>query len=325
VLDRRTFLAGTGAGLLAAPLAVEAQQVHRIGMLETTPVALNAANLEAFRQGLRALGYVERQNYAIEYRSADGRAERFPGLAAELVRLKVDLLVTRGTPAALAAKKATRTIPIVMATSGDPVGTGVVSSLARPGGNVTGISTNTAELVGKRLGLLKEAIPGIARIALVQNMSNPTLVTQRKQIEVAARSLGIQPQYLDVRKPEDLGRAFDTAIKQRVDAVHVSLDTLTQNSLGRIVDLSAKHRLPAIYYSRDFVDAGGLMAYGVSYPESYRRAATYVDKIFKGAKPADLPVEQPTKFEFIINLKTARALGLTIPQSLLQRADEIIQ
>jgi len=325
VLDRRTFLAGTGAGLLAAPLAVEAQQVHRIGMLETTPVALNAANLEAFRQGLRALGYVERQNYAIEYRSADGRAERFPGLAAELVRLKVDLLVTRGTPAALAAKKATRTIPIVMATSGDPVGTGVVSSLARPGGNVTGMSTNTAELVGKRLGLLKEAIPGIARIALVQNMSNPTLVTQRKQIEVAARSLGIQPQYLDVRKPEDLGRAFDTAIKQRVDAVHVSLDTLTQNSLGRIVDLSAKHRLPAIYYSRDFVDAGGLMAYGVSYPESYRRAATYVDKIFKGAKPADLPVEQPTKFEFIINLKTARALGLTIPQSLLQRADEIIQ
>jgi len=325
VLDRRTFLAGTGAGLLAAPLAVEAQQVHRIGMLETTPVALNAANLEAFRQGLRALGLVERQNYAIEYRSADGRAERFPGLAAELVRLKVDLLVTRGTPAALAAKKATRTIPIVMATSGDPVGTGVVSSLARPGGNVTGISTNTAELVGKRLGLLKEAIPGIARIALVQNMSNPTLVTQRKQIEVAARSLGIQPQYLDVRKPEDLGRAFDTAIKQRVDAVHVSLDTLTQNSLGRIVDLSAKHRLPAIYYSRDFVDAGGLMAYGVSYPESYRRAATYVDKIFKGAKPADLPVEQPTKFEFIINLKTARALGLTIPQSLLQRADEIIQ
>jgi len=325
VLDRRTFLAGTGAGLLAAPLAVEAQQVHRIGMLETTPVALNAANLEAFRQGLRALGYVERQNYAIEYRSADGRAERFPGLAAELVRLKVDLLVTRGTPAALAAKKATRTIPIVMATSGDPVGTGVVSSLARPGGNVTGMSTNTAELVGKRLGLLKEAIPGIARIALVQNMSNPTLVTQRKQIEVAARSLGIQPQYLDVRRPEDLGRAFDTAIKQRVDAVHVSLDTLTQNSLGRIVDLSAKHRLPAIYYSRDFVDAGGLMAYGVSYPESYRRAATYVDKIFKGAKPADLPVEQPTKFEFIINLKTARALGLTIPQSLLQRADEIIQ
>ena len=325
MLDRRTFLAGTGAGLLAAPLAVEAQQVHRIGMLETTPVALNAANLEAFRQGLRALGYVERQNYAIEYRSADGRAERFPGLAAELVRLKVDLLVTRGTPAALAAKKATRTIPIVMATSGDPVGTGVVSSLARPGGNVTGMSTNTAELVDKRLGLLKEAIPGIARIALVQNMSNPTLVTQRKQIEVAARSLGIQPQYLDVRRPEDLGRAFDTAIKQRVDAVHVSLDTLTQNSLGRIVDLSAKHRLPAIYYSRDFVDAGGLMAYGVSYPESYRRAATYVDKIFKGAKPADLPVEQPTKFEFIINLKTARALGLTIPQSLLQRADEIIQ
>jgi putative ABC transport system substrate-binding protein len=225
----------------------------------------------------------------------------------------------------LAAKNATRTIPIVMATSGDALGTGVVSGLARPGGNVTGLSTINAELVGKRLGLLKEAMPGIARIAVVQNMSNPTLVTQRKLIEVAARSLGFQPQFLDVRTPEDLGRAFDTAIKQHADAVHVGSDSLTQTNRRRIVELSAKHRLPSIYSSRDFVDAGGLMAYGVSYPAAYRRAATYVDKILKGANPGDLPVEQSTNFEFVINLKTAKALGLTIPQSLLGRADEVIQ
>ena len=325
-MDRRAFLAGTGAVLLTAPLVAEAQpagKVYRIGVLETK-VALNAANLEAFRQGLRELGYVERQNYAIEYRSADGRPERFPDLAAELVRLKVDLILTRGTPAALAAKNATRTIPIVMAT-GEALGSGVVSSLARPGGNVTGLSTNNPELVGKRLGLLKEAIPSMARVAVVQNMSNPTLVTQRKQIEAAARSLVFQPQFLDVRKPEDLGRAFDAAIKQRADAIHVGLDTLTQSNLGRIVELAAKHRLPAIYSSRDFVDAGGLIAYGVSYPEMYRRAATYVDKIFKGVKPGDLPLEQPTKFEFVINLKTAKALGLTIPPALLSRADDVIQ
>jgi putative ABC transport system substrate-binding protein len=326
-MDRRLFLAGAGAVLLAAPLAAEAQQSGkgwRIGVLEGTPVAPNAANLEAFRQGLRELGYVERRDYEIEYRSADGRTDRFPDLVAELVRLKVDLIVTRGTTGALAAKNATRTIPIVMATSGDPVAVGLVASLARPGGNVTGLSSINAELVGKRLGLLKEAIPGIARIAVVLNLSNPTLVTQRKQIEVAARSLGFQAQLLDVRKPEDLRRAFDTAVKQRADAVHVGLDFLAQSNLGRIVDLAAKHRLPTIYSTRDFVDAGGLMAYGVSRLEMYRHAATYVDKIFKGAKPGDLPVEQPTKFELVINLKTAKALGLTIPQSLLLRADEVI-
>jgi len=237
----------------------------------------------------------------------------------------VDLILTRGTPAALAAKNATQTIPIVMATSGDPLGTGVVSGLARPGGNVTGLSTINAELVGKQLGLLKEAIPGIARIAVVRNMSNPTVATQRKLIEVAARSLRFQPQFLDVRRPEDLARVFDTAIKQRADATCFGLDTLTLSNLGRIVDLSAKHRLPSMYGSRDFVEAGGLMAYGVSYPETYRRAATDVDKIFRGAKPGDVPVEQPTKFESVINLRTAKALGLTIPPSLLSRADEVIQ
>jgi putative ABC transport system substrate-binding protein len=330
VISRRRFLTGVAIGLAPMGAAARAQEykagkVWRIGVLESTSPALNAANLAAFQQELRELGYVERQHYAIEYRSADGRLERFPDLAAELVRLKVDLIVTRGTTGALAAKNATRTIPIVMATSGDPVAAGLVASLARPGGNVTGLSSINAELVGKRLGLLKEAIPGIARIAVVLNLSNPTLVTQRKQIEVAARSLGFQTQFLDVRKPEDLGRAFDTAVKQRADAVHVGLDFLAQSNLGRIVDLAAKHRLPTIYSTRDFVDAGGLMAYGVSRLEMYRHAATYVDKILKGAKPADLPVEQPNKFELVINLKTAKALGLTISPSLLQRADQVIE
>ena len=294
-------------------------------MLETVSSTLNTANLDAFRQGLRELGYVEGQNFVIEYRSADGRPERFPGLATELVRLKVDLIVTRGTPAVLAAKKATGSIPIVMAMSADPAGFGIVSGLARPGGNVTGLSTFAVELAGKRLELLKEAIPRIARIAQLANMSSPVSVSQWRQIEVAARSLGLEPQLLDVRASEDFARAFDTAIKQRADAVQVVNDTLTQNNVRRIVDLSAKHRLPSIFGSREFVDAGGLMAYGPNFTDLYRRAATYVDKIFKGAKPADLPVEQPTKFELVINLKTARALGLTIPQSVLVRADQVIE
>jgi len=315
-------------GLTLAPLLAGAQQtgrVYRIGVLETLSATLNATNLDAFRQGLRELGYVEGRDFVIEYRSADGRPVRFPGLATELVHSKVDLIVTRGTPAVLAAEKATGSIPIVMATSADPAGSGIVSSLARPGGNVTGQSTVAVELAGKRLELLKEAIPRIARIALLANMSSPAAAFQWRQMEGAARSLGFEPQLLDVRAPEDLARAFDTAIKRRVDAVQVASDTLIQNNSRRIIDLSAKHRLPSIFNSREYVDAGGLMAYGPNFTDLYRRAATYVDKILKGAKPADLPIEQPTKLELVINLKTAKALGLTIPQTLLLRADQVIE
>jgi len=327
-VERRAFIAGAGAVLLAAPLAVEAQQagkVHRIGMLETTSMALNAANIEAFRQGLRELGYVEGRNYIIEYRSADGRSERFPDLAAELVRQKVDVILTRGTPAVMAAKSATGTIPVVMAASSDPVLSGVVASLARPGGNITGLSSIVHEVSGKRLELIREVVPGVSRIAVLFIMSNAAEALQWKETEIAASSLRVQVQLLDVRKAGDFGRAFDAAIKQRAGALVVGLDTLTQTNHQPIVDLAAKHRLPAIYGAREFVDAGGLMGYGVSYPDLYRRAATYVDKILKGAKPADLPVEQPTKFDLVINLKTAKALGLTIPPSLLARADQVIE
>jgi len=327
MINRRAFLAGSGAVLLAAPLAAEAQpagKVYCIGVLEPTSMALNAANLDAFRQGLRELGYVEGRNMMIEYRSADGRSERFPDLVAELVRLKVDVILTRGTPAVMAAKNATGTIPVVMAASGDPVLSGVVSSLARPGGNVTGLSAVVVEVSGKRLELIREVAPGVSRVAALFNMSNPNDALQWKEIETAAPSLRVQLQLLDVRKPSDFAGAFDAAVKGRAGALVVGLDALTWANHRPIVDLAAKHRLPAIYGGREFVNAGGLIAYGVSYPHLYHRAANFVDKILKGAKPADLPVEQPSKFELVINLKTAKALGLTIPQSLLQRADEVI-
>jgi len=315
----------TGLILVSISLA-EAQQpkkVYRIGVLERTSMELNAANFEAFRQGLGEFGYVEGQNIVIEYRSADGRDERFPDLATELVGLKVDLILARGTPAALAAKNATGTIPVVMTGIGNPVGQGVVASLARPGGNVTGLSALSTELYGKRIELLRELVPRVKRIAALFNMSNTSIPPAWKEVEMTARSLGIQPQLLDVRTREDLGRAFDAAIGQRALALVVGLDTLTQANQRLIVDLATKHRLPAIYASTEFV--GGLISYGVNYSELYRRAATYVDKILKGTKPADLPVEQPMKFELVINLKTAKQIGLTIPQSVLFRADKVIK
>jgi putative tryptophan/tyrosine transport system substrate-binding protein len=305
MMERRAFLGTLAGGLLAAPLAAEGQKLYRIGMLERTSTAINAANLDGFRRGLRELGYLEGKNFVIEYRSADGRDERFPSLAAELVRLKVDLIVTRGTPAALAAKNATGTIPVVMTGSGDPVGQGVIASLARPGGNVTGLSAIVTELYAKRVGLLRELLPGAIRLAALFNMSNPAVPPQWKEVETAARSVGIQSQLRDVRRPEDLAPAFESAIRQRADALLVGLDTLTQANQQLIVDLAAKHRLPAMYASTEF--AGGLVVYGVNYSDAYRRAASFADRIFKGAKPADLPVEQPAKFELVINLKTAKA------------------
>ncbi len=325
-MDRRTFIGGVAGSLLAAPLAAPAQQagkVYRVGILEPIPAAQNAANLDALRKGLRELGYVEGQNLIIEYRSADGRAERFPELASELVRLKVDLLVTRGTPAARAAKNATGTIPVVMATMGDP--RAIVASFAHPGGNITGVTTFSTELQAKRIELLKELVPNLSRVALLHNMGNPAAPPEWEETKTAARSLGLQAELLDVRSQGEIGRAFERAVRQHVDALVIGADGLTQMHQQTIVDLVARNRLPAAYPAREFVEAGGLIAYAVNYPDLYFRFASFVDKIFKGAKPGELPVEQPTKFELVINLKTAKALGLTIPQSLLLRADEVIQ
>ena len=309
-----------------APQAVDAQRpekLYRIGMLERTSVAINAANVDGFRQGLRELGYVEGKSFAIEYRSADGRDERFPDLATELVRLKVDLLLTRGTPAALAAKSATGTIPVVIVGVGDPVGQNVVASLARPGGNITGLSAAVTDIYPRRVQLLKELVPKMARVAAIFNMSNPALPPQWNRVETAARSLGIEPQLFDVRTAEEIERAFDSAQRQRADALIVGLDTLTQANQRLIVDLAARRRLPAIYASTEFV--GGLITYGVHYPDMYRRAASYADRIFKGVKPADLPVEEPTRLELVIDLKAANSLGLTIPPAVLVRVDRVIQ
>jgi len=315
-----------GVGFVLAPVAVNAQppdRLYRIGMLERTPPPINAANLEGLRQGLRALGYIEGKNLVIEYRSADGRDARYPELAAELVELKVDVILTRGTPAALAAKNATGTIPVVITGVGDPVGQGIIVSLAHPGGNITGLSATVTEIYPKRVELLRELVPKATRIAALFNMSNPAILHQWRQVEAAARSLGMHAQLLDVRKQEDLRPAFDAAVRQRAAALVVGLETLTLANAPLIVDLAAKHRLPAMYASGEFV--GGLASYGVDYPDHYRRAATFVDKILKGAKPADLPVEQPTKFELVVNLRTARALGLTIPRTVLLQVDQVIE
>ena len=326
-MRRREFIAAV-SGAAVWPFGVRAQQagkVWRIGVLETISPELNAANFNALRDGLRNLGYIEGQNLTFEYRSADGRAERFPQLANELVRARVDVIVTRGTPAVFAAKNATATIPVVMAASGEPLASGVITGLARPAGNVTGLSAFTNELIPKRIELLSTAISGIDRIAFLQNMSNPVAGSQWEELKSATRSLRIEPLLLDVRNFEDIVRAFDAAGAQRVNALAVGNDSVTHASRRQIVELAAQHRLPAIYATREFVDDGGLMAYSVNYSDLYRRAATYVDKIFKGSRPADLPVEQPTKFDLVINLKTAKALGLTVPDKLLSLADEVIE
>jgi ABC-type uncharacterized transport system substrate-binding protein len=316
--------------LLAAPFAAEAQQaakVPRIGYVSTN-LAANPHTREAFRQGLRDLGYVEGRNVVIEYRSAEGKVERFPALAAELVALKVDVIVAANTRAALAAKQATRTLPIVFATAVDPVASGLVTSLARPGGNVTGLSILAPELVGKCLELLKQAVPGVSRVAVLWQPGGYGERTEKemlKEAEVAARALGVRLQFVEARGPTDFARAFSDMTGARAGALTVLSSVTFISERRRLVDLAAKNRLPTVYPGREFVDAGGLMAYGSDLADLNRRAATYVDEILKGTKPRDLPVQQPTKFELVVNLKTAKALGLTIPQSVLLRADEIIQ
>ena len=328
-MNRRVFLSVLSGGLLAAPLAAEAQQaekVYRIGYLSAGSDTSNPRVREAFRQGLRELGWVEGQNIIIEYRWAEGRFDRLPDLAAELVRLKVDVLVAAPTPAALAAKNATGTIPIVGMSLTDPIGLGLVASLARPGGNVTGVSYSVgAEIFGKDLELLKEVVPRVRRVAVLSNPASPARPLTISNVKDAARSLGLQLQLLEARGPRDFDGAFAAMAKERVGALLVVTDPAFIPHRARLVDLAAKNRLPSIFTQREDAEAGGLMSYGPRLSDIQRRGATYVDKILKGAKPADLPVEEPTKFELVINLKTAKALGLTIPPSLLQRADQVIE
>jgi ABC-type uncharacterized transport system substrate-binding protein len=316
--------------LTLAPLGAEAQQaakIARIGYL-TPNLADWPHTHEAFRQGLRDLGYVEGRNLVIEYRDAEGKLERLPALAAELVALKVDVIVAPNTIAALASRHATRTLPIVFAVAADPVASGLVASLGRPGGNVTGLSVLAPELVGKGLELLKQAVPGVGRIAVLWTpgvLGERTDKDMLKEAEVAARALGVRLQFFEARGPEDFNRAFADMTRARTGALTVLPSNMFVSERRRLVDLAANSRLPAVYEWREFVDAGGLMSYGPNLADQFRRAATYVDKILKGAKPVDLPVEQPTKFELVINLKTAKALGLTIQKSVLLRADQVIE
>jgi putative ABC transport system substrate-binding protein len=327
-MDRRTFLAGAGAVLLAAPRAAaqSAGKVYRVGYLTAGSVTANPLVLEAFRQGLRDLGWVEGQNIVIEYRSAEGRLDRLPDLAAELVRLKMDIIAAAPTPAALAARNATGTIPIVGVSLTEPVALGLIASFARPGGNVTGVSYSVgADIFGKDLELLKQVVPKVRRVAVLSNPDGPAQPFTISNIKGAARSLGLQLLLLEARGPGDFDGAFAAAARERVGALFIVQDPAFIPHRARLTELAVKKRLPSVFTQRADVEAGGLMSYGPNFPDMYRRAAIYVDKILKGAKPADLPVEQPTKFEFVINLKTAKILGLTIPQSLLQRADEVIQ
>ena len=328
-MKRRVLAAALGVGAvwpLAWPLSATAQgrRSYRIGILETVPAEQNAANLDALRRGLRERGYVEGQNLQVEYRSAAGRADRFPELADELLRSGVDLIVTRGTPAARAAKAATSSVPIVMAAIGEPLGVGVVASLARPGGNVTGLSAYVTELAGKRVELLKQVFPSVVRIGFMQNMGNPVSPPQWEATEGAARTLGISSSLIDIRSVQDITDGFTLLQDGKVDALSVGIDALTQANADLIVKLAAQHRLLTAYPAREFVDVGGLLSYGPSYPDLYFRAAGLIDKIFRGAKPGDLPVEQPIKLELVINLRTARALGHAVPQNLLSLADELI-
>jgi ABC-type uncharacterized transport system substrate-binding protein len=328
-MDRRTFVATSVIGILAAPLAAAGQQaaaIPRIGFLSASSPS-DARMLRfvgAFREGLRGLGYVEGQNITIEFRWADGQYDRLPGLAAELVRLKVNVIVTYGL-AVRAAQQASETIPIVMGVVIDPVTPGFAANLAHPGRNITGLASMAPELVGKQLEILKEILPKVSRVALLGNPANPGHASQLRQAQDAARALGLRLQSLESRNPNEIDRAFVAIAKEQIGAVVVLADSMLIDQRTRIANLAARYRLPTVAWPVDHAEAGALVAYGPNVTDMWRRAATYVDKILKGATPGDLPIEQPTRFELVINLKTAKALGLTIPQSLLVRADEIIQ
>jgi len=327
-MERRTFLGTVGFSVLAAPLAARAQQagkVYRVGILCLFSLQTDSHLLAAFRQGLREFVGVEERNIALEVRSAEGNPERLPGLVAELVRLKADVIVADTTDAIRAAMRETSTVPIVMAIAADPVGSGLVSSLAHPGGNVTGLSLMLPEISAKRLQLLKEVLPRLSRVAVLWHPDIPWHTPMLKEIEAALPLLGLQALPIAVRGPDEFEGAFSTMTKGHVGALFVGDNPVYVMHRDRLLALAAKHRLPTLFGHREFVPAGGLMSYGPSLADMFRRAAGYVEKIRKGAKPADLPVEQPIKFDLVLNIKTAKALGLTIPESLMLRVDEVIQ
>jgi len=326
-MERKIVIWLLATVLLTTLSPAEAQQpkkIPRIGYLSATSPSAEPARTDAFRQGLRELGYIEGQNIVIEWRSAEGKLDRLPDLADELVRLKVDVIFVRSTAAVQTAKNATTTVPIV-SVSGDPVGLGLVTSLARPGGNITGLANLTPELAGKRLELLKEVIPQVSRVAVLWYPDTPSAAFRVRETEAASPSLGIKLQLVEVREANDFELAFSAMKKERAGALVPLRGTLIVNHLKRIAELAAKNRLPAMYDDREFTEAGGLMSYGTMLADLDRRAATYIDKILKGAKPADLPVEQPKKFEFIVNLKAAKLIGLTISPNVLARADKVIR
>ena len=325
---RRRQFVFAAAALLASPLAAHAQQsakIPRIGLLSSFSPSDTALWHKAFRQGLLELGWVDGKNIRIEYRHAEGRTDRLPDLAADLVGLKIDIIVAAITPEAQAAKNATKTIPIVGASLGDPVELGLVESLAHPGGNLTGLTNVAAEQAGKRLELLKEIIPKLSRVAVLWDPQNQTSTLAWKEVQLPARQLGVQLHSLEVRSPNDFDKAFKGATNMRAGALVTMPGLLFVANLKRIADFAAKSRLPSLFHLREFADAGGLVAYGADRADLFRRAAAYVDKILKGAKPADLPVQQPNKFDLVINLKTAKQLGIEIPKAVLFRADEVIQ
>jgi ABC-type uncharacterized transport system substrate-binding protein len=326
-MRRRDFITLLGGAAVAWPLVARAQQSTKlptIGFLGANNATFERASTDAFVQRLRELGWIENRTIAIEYRWAEGRDERFAEIAAEFIRLKVDVILTYATPSSIAAKKATAVIPIVFAAAGDPVGTGLVASLARPGGNITGLSIQQTDLASKRLEMLREVLPGLRTVAILFDVGSPNSVLEMGEVQTAARTLGLAVVTSEVRRAEDIAPAFD-ALKGRADALYVCGAPLLSTNRIRINNLALGVRLPTMHGFREFIVAGGLMSYGPNFPSLFRRAAEYVDKVLRGAKPSDLPVEQPTKFDFIINVTTARVLGLEVPPTLLARADEVIE